>query len=119
MTGRWYTVTQAGVTMIDGTSEATVTDGPVEAAPEPSVADTPAIDMDAVADATDAHATAVNTAHENFKTRMAAAYAELGNDLRKAYTVWDNAYSAAKSAAGVISDLEGADNANRDSTTAR
>lgn len=95
---------------------------PVEAAPEteePSVADIPKIDMSAVAAATEAHDAAVTQAHDNLHTRMAAAYAEFGLALDKARLIWENAYSDAKSAVGLVSELEGHHVGEQDPTTAR
>ena len=87
--------------------------------PEVQPETAPKINMDAIEAATDAHADALDTAHENLNTRMAAAYAEFHSDLDRAYTTWENAVRDAKSVTQFFSQEEVSEHGSTDPTVAR
>lgn len=98
---------------IDGSPE------PSEPVPAESVADAPVINMDTVSAATAVHDEAVTKAHNDLATRMAAAYAEFHNALDRARQLWEDSYQAAKSAAGIVTEMEHGNVGEQDPTRAR
>jgi len=79
----------------------------------------PPIDMAQVHAAGEAHSAAVETAHGNLRTRMAAAYAEFENELDRAREVWQNAYSEAKRLTEAFASEGDGNGGDEDPTRAR
>lgn len=55
--------------------------------------------------ATVAHATAVSEAHATLRSRMETAYQVFADELDRAWTVWENAVTAAKSSAATATEV--------------
>jgi hypothetical protein len=88
----------------DDVPDADVT--PETAAPELEVTPDvpPAIDMDAIHAATQAHSDAVSAAHETLKQRVGNAYSIFASELDNAMRAWQNAVSEIKSHSGLIGE---------------
>lgn len=91
-----------------------------ETAAQPEPQAQPAPDFDAIHDATDAHNAAVSAAHQTLAQRLRDAYQIFGEDLTRAYKVWENIVSSAKLGSGIAHDVsEVVSDVQSDPTTVR